>query len=527
MRFYPRWVVAGICCLALTMSALGATRIQDNLHLIELSNGMKIFVYPRHTAPLFTGMIFVDAGSAQEQVAQTGVAHLLEHMAFKGTPWIGTSNWEKEKEILEHIEAVGSELTLESDKRNPDQQKIQNLQERLATLQREEAQYIVPNEYDQLITREGGQEINATTDNDYTNYFVTLPSNKLELWAMMESQRLIYPVWREFYLERSVVAEERRMRTEDSPGGKLFEEFVAAAYKAHPYGVPVIGWMSDINNLTITKLDHFYKKWYVPQNMVAVVVGDVKLEDVRAVAEKYFGSIPARTSPVDQTTVEPAQRGERRVKVEFEAQPQLVMGWHKPTFPDRDAYVFEVIQYLLTRTGRSSRLYERLVKKDALCQEVESFTAPGEKYPNLFTLWLVPQNPHTSAEVEKATLDEIERIKHEPVSEAELAKLRNQIDATFLKELETNLGLARQFGTYYIATKDPAILDKLRDQMKTVTPQDIMRVAQKYLTPENRTVAELVTKRQRPMVPPTDRTPAAPTQPNGDEATSATTDAKR
>jgi predicted Zn-dependent peptidase len=487
-------LVAVVALCAWAGSCTAATRIKDNLTFIQLKNGMKVFVYPRQGAPLFAGMIYVDAGSAEEQVGETGLAHVLEHMAFKGTPWIGTTNWNAERQILLQIDEVGTQLNAERQKGVPDEAKIKELQDRLSALQKEQAKYIVPNEYDKIITSEGGQEVNATTDVDYTNYFMTVPANKLEMWAMMESQRLVFPAWREFYQERDVVAEERRMRTEDTPTGKLWEEFLATAFRAHPYRNPTIGWMPDIYNLTIAKIDAFYKRWYVPENFVAVLVGDVQPDQVRQVMEKYFGSIPARPSPPKAITVEPPQRGEKRLKVEFEAQPQEMIGWHKPTFPDKDMYVFEVIQFLLSRNGRSSRLYERLVKRDGLCQEVESFTGPGDKYPNMLILFLTPRAPHTNAEAERAALDEVERLKKEPVGEEELQRTRNQIDAQFLKELESNLGFARKLGYYYIDSRDPDIIDKLREEMKAVTPQDVQRVAQKYLTEENRTVAELVTR---------------------------------
>jgi predicted Zn-dependent peptidase len=479
-------------CLLITGNCFPADRIQDKLRLIQLKNGMKVFVYPRSATPMFAGLIIVNAGSAEEQAGETGLAHLLEHMAFKGTPWIGTENWDKEKDILLKIEEVGSTLTHEQQKKSPDQKLIAELTRKLSDLQKQESEYIIPNEYDQMITRAGGQEVNATTDNDFTNYFMVLPSNKLELWAMLESQRLMYPAWREFYLEREVVAEERRMRTDDSPFGKLYEDFMATAFEAHSYHHPVVGWMSDIFNLTITRVNDFYKRWYVPENFVAVLAGDVDVDQVRPIMEKYFGSMPAKTSPQKSITVEPPQQGLKRIQVKFPAQPQVLLGWHKPTFPDRDMYVFEVLQYLMTRTGRSSRLYERLVKHDSICQNVESFTAPGDKYPNMFAIWLTPRSPHTNEEAEKAALEEIDRIKREPVPEQELEKIRNQIDADFIKELESNMGLAKRLASYYLSSGDPNILDTMRDEMKKVTSQDIMRVAQKYLVPENETIAELV-----------------------------------
>ncbi len=504
MKF--RWGILAVAAAAscITTGAGAETRIADNLKMIELKNGMTVFVYPRKDAPVFCGMIYVDAGSAEENAGETGLAHLLEHMAFKGTPWIGTKDWSKERPVLINIEDAAEALAAETRKQEPDPSKVVELKVHLDNLQQLAAEYTVPNGYDQIITRAGGTEVNASTSVDFTNYFMTLPSNQLELWAMMESERLLYPAWREFYKERDVVAEERRMRYDDSPMGKLYESFITTSFVAHAYRNPTIGWMSDIYNLTMQTTNAFYKKYYVPENFIAVVVGDVNPDEVHKVMDKYFGSIPAAPAPIDAVTKEPEQQGERRTQVLFDAQPQMIVGWHKPTFPNKDTYVIEVIQFLMTRTGRSSRLYERLVKQDGICQEVESFTAPGDKYPNMYAVQLVPQAPHSTAEAERALNEEIERIKHEPVSDAELEKIRNQIDAEFIKELETNRGFAKQLGYYYLITRDPNILDTMRDEMKQVTAQDIMRVAQKYFITSNRNVVELVTKRKE--------TPAAPKQ---------------
>ncbi len=499
---------AGVLAMAAFCSpASAADRISDHIQFFTLGNGVRVFLCERPDSPMLTGMVFVDAGSAEEQAGETGIAHLLEHMAFKGTPWIGTRDWQRERPLIAQIEEAGVALNRENQKERPDPGKIRELGRRLGALNERAEGLVVSNEYDRLLTGEGAQEINATTSNDCTNYFMNLPPDKLELWALMESQRLVYPAWREFYLERDVVTEERRMSVEDSPDGRMYEEFIATAFQAHPYRTPVIGWMSDIRNLTITKVDAFYRRHYVPANMVIVLAGRVSRDQARPVLERYFGTIAPRPAPARATTREPEQAGERRVRVQFDAEPQLWIGWHKPTFPDRDMAVFEVLQFLLSDVGRSSRLHDRLIKRDELCQSAESFTAPGDKYANLFCVRLVPRAPHTCAEAERAALEEIERLKREPVGDEELGRVRAQVDAGLLLGIETNLGLAKRLGSYYLASGDPKILDTLRDQMRSVTAADIQRVARRYLTEKNRTVAELVTKRAGG--PPADETSTA------------------
>jgi predicted Zn-dependent peptidase len=311
------------------------------------------------------------------------------------------------------------------------------------------------------------------------------------MWCLMESQRLAFPAWREFYEERDVVAEERRMRTEDTPSGRLYEEFITAAFRAHPYKNPTIGWMSDINALTITRTAEFYRRWYVPASMTIVLVGDLDPVKAMPLLEKYFGSLPAGPKPSRAHTLEPPQTGTRRVEVTFDAQPQFILGWKKPALSHPDSAVFEVIQYILTSSGRLSRLYDRLVTRDGVATAVSSFTAPGDKYPGLLCVYVTPRPPHSPEDVEKIVLEEVAALTTGTISAAELTRVRNQIQAAFLRQVEDNLDLARNLGYAYLCTGDPHILDTLNDRMQAVTPEDIRRVAKTYLTEQNLTVAVL------------------------------------
>src|SRR5262249_49473713 len=254
---------------------------------------------------------------------------------------------------------------------------------------------------------------NAFTNTDETGYFFSFPSNRLELWAYLESERFLRPVMREFYKERDVVMEERRMRTDSQPIGRLIEQFVAEAYTAHSYGRPVVGWMSALQSFSATDAADFYKRNYVPANLVVAVVGDVKAAEVVPLVERYFGRLPAGPKPPPLRTVEPPQKGERQVVLRETAQPFYIEGYHRPAFDDPDAAVYAVISDVLS-SGRTSRLYRSLVRDKKIAAQAAGFSGfPGNKYPNLFAFFAVPTPGHTPDESRDAIRAEIERLKSE------------------------------------------------------------------------------------------------------------------
>jgi len=489
-RWGRRLSTALLLFFCLSLASAEPYRFAERVKQWRFDNGFTVLFLPREGPAFFSGVIYVDVGSVDEPVGQSGIAHLLEHMAFKGTPWIGTRDWNSERKVLIEIEKVAHDLRRQQTAA-VDSADTASLHKRLSQLLDEAKQYVVPNEYDRLVTLAGGQQVNATTSADCTNYFMTLPSNQLELWALLESQRLAYPAWREFYKERDVVAEERRMRMEDDPEGRLYEEFISMALKAHPYRIPVIGWMSDILNLTATDVGTFYRQWYVPENMVAVIVGNISEEEARLVTGRYFGTLPARKSPSRQPTQEPQQKGERRVQLVLDAQPQLVLGWHKPPLPTHDAVIFDVLQYILSDNGRSSRLYSELVKKRGLCESVATFTAPGEKYPNLLCIWATPRAPHSPSEVESAVWDVLHELERDGVTSEELEMSVAKAESSIVRDLDSDLGCAKRIGYLYLITRDPAYLDKYLMALKSVTVSDIQRVVHDYLRRDNVTVATI------------------------------------
>lgn len=468
----------------------------------KLANGLTILMVERHQTPVVSINITFAVGGINEQVGQTGLAHLYEHMAFKGTRLVGTTNYEKEKPILDELASVGTKLDqLQRDAAAKsggatveERAAIESLQSRFLELQTRAAQYVVGNEMALLYQRHGGVGLNASTGKDVTRYMISLPSNRLPLWAAIESDRMANPVLREFYKERGVVMEERRLRNDDSPNGLLFETFTSTAFRAHSYGIPTIGWGSDILSLTPAATEAFFKAHYGPDQATIALVGDINPKETIALIEQTFGKIPAAPPPPPLVTVEPEQRGERRVEVEFDAEPALVIGYHKPGLGHPDDDVFDVIDAVLS-DGLTSRLHQALVLEKRLAVSVGSdANHPGVRAPNLFIFTATPLAPHTTAEVEAAVYEEIERLKREPVASKELEKVLNNLDADLVRGLRSNSGLASQLALYQAVAGDWRYILTSRDKVAAVTAADVQRVATQYFTKSNRTVAVLVKK---------------------------------
>lgn len=468
----------------------------------RLANGLTILMVERHQTPVVSINITFAVGGINEQFGQTGLAHLYEHMAFKGTRLVGTTNYEKEKPILDELASVGAEL----DQRERDvatkggaaaadeRATIESLQKRFLDLQAQASRYVVGNEMALLYQRHGGVGLNASTGKDVTRYMISLPSNRLPLWAAIESDRMANPVLREFYKERGVVMEERRLRNDDSPHGLLFETFTSTAFRAHGYGVPTIGWGSDILSLTPADTEAFFKTHYGPNRATIALVGDINPKETIALIERTFGKIPAAPPSPPLVTIEPEQRGERRVEVEFDAEPAIVIGYHKPALGHPDDDVFDVIDAVLS-DGLTSRLHQKLVREKRLAASVGSdANHPGVRAPNLFILTATPLAPHTTAEIEAAIYEEIERLKQEPVSSSELEKVLNNLDADLVRGLRSNSGLASQIALYQAVAGDWRYILTSRDKVAAVTAADVQRVAKQYFTKSNRTVAVLVKK---------------------------------
>jgi predicted Zn-dependent peptidase len=414
---------------------------------------------------------------------------MFEHMAFKGTDKIGTTNYPAEKKALEKVEEAYAAYDGERRREvGRDDKKVAQLEKAWKDAIAEADQYVVPEAFSGIVEREGGVGLNAFTSSDETGYFYSFPSNRLELWAHLESERFLHPVMREFYKERDVVYEERRMRTDSQPNGRLFEQFLGEAFIAHPYRRPVVGWPSDLQSFSATDARNFYDRYYVPANIVVSIVGDVKASEVLPIVEKYFGRLPKRPKPEPLRTVEPPQNAERQVILHERSQPLLVEGYHKTSARDRDDAVYDALQDLMSNV-RTSRLYRSLVRDKKIAAFAGGFNNfPGAKYPDLFLFFAVPTPGHTPEEFRDAIHVEVERLKNEDVTDEELKMIKTRSKADLLRQLGDNEGLAFQMGTNQGLLGDWRELFRQVDRIEKVTKADIRRVANQTFVTNNRTI---------------------------------------
>jgi predicted Zn-dependent peptidase len=486
-----------VILLCISIAAAGDKYLENfekRMTQFTLDNGMTFLVLERHEAPVVSFLTYVDVGAVDEVKGITGMAHIFEHMAFKGTPTIGSKDFKAESKAIEKIDKAFNALKNEIRKgNNADKAKLEMLQKQFQQAQDEADKYIVHDEFEQTLTKEGASGLNAFTGNDSTGYVLSLPSNKLELWMLTESERFYRPVLREFYKERAVIMEERRMG-ENNPEERLTEEFLSIAFKSHPYGEPVIGHMSDLQAISSEDARTFYKKYYSPANMTTAIVGDVDPQDIKKLAQIYFGRIQAAPKPEPPRTVEPEQLGEKRFVMQDAAQPTLLIGYHIPQFNHPDNVILDTLSDILS-SGRTSRLYRSMVKEKKIAVSAYAMTGfPGNKYPALFVFTADPAQGHTNQECEQEIYAQIEKLKTEPVTAEELQKAKTQARAGLIRQLDSNGGLAIQTARYQVLTGDWRNLFNRIDAIEKVTAQDIQRVCSEYFTMQNRTVGCIETK---------------------------------
>ncbi len=467
----------------------------------QLPNGFKLLMVERHNQPRVAGGWVAHVGSSNERPGITGIAHLFEHMMFKGTPTLGTKDYAKDVEIIAAQERVrelmrAEEAIMRDQWRRgdlADLTKIETRTDRWKELEKEfkklidqQREILVKNEFDRIYTTAGASGMNAFTSEDMTGYFINVPANKLELWMWMESERLRRPVFREFYAERDVVFEERRMRTESTPLGKFAEQFNAMFWDAHPYNWPVIGWPSDIPAISKVQADEFYSLYYQPANITLILVGDFVAADAERQVNEYFGRIPrGNRPPPDVTTLEVQQLAEKRMNADAEANPQVDILWHTVPFRHKDSYALNVMEQLLL--GRTGRLYKGL----ELGRQVANTTWANQdsrKWAGAFNIGAEVKDGKTHEEVENALYEELDRLKNEEVPGEELQKVKNNFAAAAFRRLSSDFPILMQL-VFNEGLGDWHEVNEAFSKVQVVTATDVKRVAATYFTRENRTVA--------------------------------------
>ncbi len=488
------WASTLLLCAATTALSFDFKESENKVQMTTLKNGLRVICVSRDDAPVASMITYANVGSSDDPKGFTGMAHVFEHMAFKGDNQIGTNDFTRESKAIESEEAAFLAWRSERSKgAGQDSTKLTQLEKAFRDAQGRCDSFVVTNELPNIMTREGFVATNAFTSIDQTCYIYNFPQNKLELAIMVEGSRFANTVLREYHKEVDVVKEERRMRIESNPIGRLLEEFLGSAYKAHPYGISGLGHMSDLGNYSRAEAMQFFRKYYVPNNMCLAVVGDVNPQDVFRYAEKYFGGL-LRGPDVDLIqTIEPKQNGERRVAIEDPSQAVLLVGFHSPNWTHPDKYALDALVDHLGN-GRTSLLYEKLVKETKQAAQVGALTGlPGDKYPSMVCMYAFASKGVTAATLEKQFDEEIERLKVQTVTPDELAAIKARAKDAFINEFGDRQNLALQLAKYEMIGGGWRNFYLQLDRINAVTAEDIQRVAKEYFTRSNRTVAFIET----------------------------------
>jgi predicted Zn-dependent peptidase len=478
----------------------GLEEIEKQVQSFTLPNGLAFLVVERHDAPVFSFQTIVNAGAADDEVGTTGLAHMMEHMAFKGTELVGTKDYAAEKSLLEAEDHAWEALIAERRKgARADAARLQALERAFAEAQERARALVESNEFTRLLEQAGAQGLNASTGVDHTNYYYSLPSNRLELWGLLEGSRMAFPTFREFYKEREVVIEERRMRYESSPIGRLYLEAIQSMYQAHPYGFGGIGHTSDLQTFDREEGEAFYRRHYVAKNMCVAVVGDVRLADVKRVAETYFADLSAAPPPPPLDTVEPEQKAERRILMEDAAQPFVIVGWHIPAATDPSFPAYQALASLLAG-GDFARLNKVLVKERKVAVQVEAFAGlPGLKYPTMLGLFLVPAAGQDAEAVEREAHELIEEIlASKPFTAEELEGWKVRSRAQAIGQAGNNQSLAGALVQAQILHGDWRDFFRQQERIQRLAVDDVMAAMKRSVHRMNRTTALIVPPRTVP-----------------------------
>jgi predicted Zn-dependent peptidase len=474
-------------------SAQALTELERRVTEFTLPNGMHFLVAERHAAPVVSFRTYINAGAVDTPPGQTGLARLLERLSSKGTETIGTRDFAAERKALDAVEEAYSRLEAERNKgHRADDAKITALEIQLNTAIDQAQTFVRPNEFTGAVA-EGYATGSATTAGaDAIQLSYSLPSNRIELWFLLESQRLSRPVFREFYKEREAQLGEIRTGTSANPQGRLLAALPAAAFEAHPYRNPLNGWPGDVERLRMTDARAFFDKYFVPGNITCAMAGDISPADARRLAERYFGPIPARQMPPPVHPAEPPQAGPRTAMVGIANQPWVAIGYKRPDANDRDDPLFDLL-YIVLAVDRQSLIYRELIEQRALVSAAQVLpNYPGGRYPSLFTFLLRPAGGHSPEEVAAALSATLTRLASAPLDDATLARARAKARNNLLTRIADNSGLTEALATYSAIYGDWHKLSAELERIGLATPEEVQRVAIKYFVPEHMTMVSIV-----------------------------------
>jgi predicted Zn-dependent peptidase len=469
-------------------------KFKKSVKRVRLANGLTLIMVRRDFAPVAAAYIKYRAGGTDETNSTAGIAHMLEHMLFKGTPSIGTTDYATEKKYLELANRWAMRrddwrARVEEAKRGGDRGAIKEA-ERMAgmwerrseTMNRLARGFMIPDEDSQIYSLNGQEGYNAYTTKDLTNYQIELPANRLEIWARLESDRMRNSVLRDFYTERDVVTEERRMRIENVTRNLLFEKFLEEIYGDHPYGRSLIGSMESINALNHVQAKRFYETYYAPNNTVIAIVGDIEFDRIESMIRKYFGDMKPKRVPESKPI--PVQKREPvRLVLDREGSPFQILAWIKPPFPNPADLELEVLSRILAG-NQDSRLFQKLVLREKSAASVDIYTSyPGERNENLFAVMAIPSSGITYDRIEKGILDEIANIRENGVEEAELDRVKRGMEAEFIYALRDNGFLADRISYYETMVGDHSIMFEFPAMLNRIGTREIQEAARRYLDP--------------------------------------------
>jgi predicted Zn-dependent peptidase len=451
-----------------------------------LKNGLRIIVVPDTNVAVVSCRLYYFVGSIYEAPGYTGLSHMYEHMMFKGTRKLGTTNYAAEVPVMASIDSLDA---LRQRSAASSDSIMEHYRKQIAALLDKQRSFIKKDEIWELYQNNGATQLNAWTADDMTAYIVTLPKNKIELFYWIESDRMRNPVLREFVSERDVIMEERRMRYDNKPIGRYWERLNACFYTASPFRNPTIGWASDIPAYSRDKMERHINKYYTPDNALVVLVGNIDPVKAKKGIERYFGAIPRAAKPKEEViTREPDPIGETRFTVRDNAAPRIDMLFHTPGYPSDALYKLDVVEAVFS--GRSGRLYRRLVDKEGLCTSVGAGNGI-QLFDSYFSIWAQLKNDADPARVEAIIREEIAALAKTPPSPVEMMRVQNEIKMDFVSELTSLEGLSDRLA-WFERLRSWKDMSEYPKRIADVKREDIPAVVRQYLDPGRMTIGLLL-----------------------------------